>query len=1138
MNNLVEFLQDISNQGWQLWSENGQLCYDAPKDQSTDSILATLKQHKTEILQLLHKIQVQEINRWQPVVFPLTEAQKQFWFLDQLDENSRQAYVDQVCLELEGAFDCNAMKQAIQKIVERHEALRTRIDSEGNFQEVLPAVNMQVPLIDFSNSLTSDRNSQVAEWLEVEVQKPFNLNQAPLLRCYILKLEEKLHWLVLRIHHIINDGLSIEIIFRELAAFYSAQHEGKVCKLEQPMQFREYVEWQNQISQTEKMAASESYWLAKFSGLIPVLDLPTDRSRPSIMTYDGSRQTLKLDGAFFEDIKRVSRQQGCTLFMTLLATYKILLSKLTGDADIVIGTAASGRALAGTENLIGYCNNVLSIRSSIDEALTFSEFLIKIRGILLDDYQHQDYPFPKLLNKLDLERDPSRPVLVSTLFNLDRIQTLPTMSGLKTKLVPTPKQFVPYDLVLDITETEGGLLFKLDYNLDLFDEATIKRWLSHYQTLLEAIVTNAELPISQLSIMTEAERQQILVEWNNTKTDYPSNKCIHQLFEAQVQKTPDSIAVIFEQQKLTYSELNSKANQLAHYLQKLGVKPQMLVGICVERSVEMVVGLLAILKAGGAYVPLDPNYPRSRLNYLISDAEISILLTQEKWHNHLRPTTAQVICLDTNIPVVTTATSDNPTVSITPEHHAYMMYTSGSTGQPKGVNIIHRGVVRLVKNTNYIHLTTEDIFLQLAPISFDAATFEIWGCLLNGGKLVVMPPHQPSLAEIGAAVRQYQVTTLWLTAGLFQLMVEEQLEDLNSLKQLLAGGDVLSSASVQKVVEKLEGCQLINGYGPTENTTFTCCFPVKASSKLEKSVPIGKPISNTQVYILDSNLQPVPIGVAGELHISGDGLATAYYNRSELTAAKFITNPFDNSKGTKLYKTGDLVRYLPDGNIEFLGRIDHQVKIGGYRIETGEIEAILSQHSIVKETVVVAREDNPGDKHLVAYIVPETDTITSFQMTKQLVLKLREYLKQQLPKYMMPSSFVMLPQLPLTSNGKVDRKSLPAPDLSSLSTEFVAPETSIEKALAEIWAEVLNIERVGIYDNFFELRGDSLKMTQVVSRVRETLNVDLPLSRLFVNPTVAQLSDFFETSSNSNLSLAKQLQTTSNNQEQREEIEL
>ncbi|NET57683.1 MAG: AMP-binding protein [Symploca sp. SIO2E6] len=818
MNNLVEFLQNIYHQGWQLWSENGQLCYDAPQDKSTDSILATLKQHKTEILQLLSNIDLYQTDGLQPVAFPLTEAQKQFWFLDQLEENSRQAYVDQFCLELEGVLDGYTIEQAIQKIVERHEALRTRIDSEGNFQEVLPTVNMQVPLIDFSNSSANERESQVAAWLEEEIQKPFNLSQAPLLRAYLLKLEEKLHWLVLRIHHIINDGLSIEIIFRELAAFYSAQDEGKVCQLEQPMQFREYVEWQNQISQTQAMTASESYWLAKFSGSIPVLDLPTDRSRPPIMTYGGSRQTLKLDGSLFEGIKRVSKQQGCTLFMTLLATYKIFLGKLTGEVDIVIGTAARGRALAGSKNLIGYCNNVLPIRSSIDDSLTFSEFLSKIRGILLDDYQNQDYPFPKLLNQLNLERDHSRPVLFSTLFNLDRIQVLPTMSGLKTKLVPTPKQFVPYDLVLDITETEAELLFKLDYNLDLFDKATINRWLSHFQTLLAAIVTNPEQKLGQLSLMTKVELEQLLVEWNNTKTDYPREKCIHQLFEEQVEKTPDAVAVVFEQQKLTYSELNSKANQLANYLQKLGVVPESLVGICVERSVEMVVGLLATLKAGGAYVPLDPSYPPSRLNYMIEDAQLSIILTKEKWQHHLSDTKASAICLDTDSEIINQQSQQMPENQVAVNQLAYLIYTSGSTGQPKGVTIAHQGLLNLVFwHQRTFEVTSSDKASQIAGVGFDASVWEIWPYLSAGASLHLVNSETRLSPE---ALRNWliseQITISFLPTPLLENLCTLEWPAQTELRSVLTGGDRL-----QNYPSAALPFRIFNNYGPTENTVVT-----------------------------------------------------------------------------------------------------------------------------------------------------------------------------------------------------------------------------------------------------------------------------------------------------------------------------
>ncbi|BAZ22953.1 non-ribosomal peptide synthase [Kalymmatonema gypsitolerans NIES-4073] len=981
MNSLVDFLQDIYNQGWQLWSENGQICYDAPKDKSNDSILVTLKQYKTEILQLLPdsqeklpQIEVQETDRWQSVVLPLTESQKQLWFLDQLEGNSKLAYVESVYLQLEGVFHIYAMEQAIQKVVERHEALRTRICAGGDFQEVLPSVKIEIPLINFSNFSGSERESQVAEWLEQEIREPFDLSQAPLLRVHILKLEEELHQLVFKIHHIISDGFSVAIILQEIATLYSDQCQRNISQLEPPMLFREYIEGQNKRSQTEEIAVHESYWVEKFSSSVPSLNLPTDRPRPSVMSYRGGRQTLKLDAKLCAELKRVSRQKGCTLFMTLLATYKILLYKLTSDEDIVVGIATAGRDFEGSQNLVAYCAHLLPLRTSLVstssyQSLSFSEFLIQMRERLLDDYEHRDYPFSRLLNKLNLKRDPSRPVLVSTLFNLNPRQA-PKLLGLKTSLISIPKNFVPYDFFLDTTETEDELLLNLYYSLDLFDDITIKRWLGHFQNLLSAIVENPLAAVGELPLLSEAERHQLLVEWNDTASEYPTDQCIHQLFEQQVERTPQSVAVVFEEEQLTYHQLNQRANQLARHLQTLGVGPQVLVGICTERSVEMVVGLLAILKAGGAYVPLDPNYPQQRLSYMLADSGVEVLLTQQKLLS-LPSHTARIVCLDTDCEAISQHSPDNLKLSLCAENLAYIIYTSGSTGQPKGVSIIHQGVVRLVKETNYVRISCQDVFLQLAPISFDASTFEIWGSLLNGAQLVVMPAHPPALEEIAQVIENHNVTVLWLTAALFHLMVEQHLEKLTSVRQLLAGGDVLSPPHVQKVLQVLPQCQLINGYGPTENTTFTCCYRVKQSTANGASVPIGRPIANTQVYILDQQLQPVPIGVSGELYIGGDGLALGYLNRPQLTQEKFIPNPFSNCKSERLYKTGDLARYLSDGNIEFLGRIDNQVKVRGFRIELGEIEAVLNTHPQVQQSVVIATEDFSANKRLVAYVVPE-----------------------------------------------------------------------------------------------------------------------------------------------------------------------
>ena len=913
---------------------------------------------------------------------PLSFAQQRLWFVEKTGLSGN-AYNQPLTLHLVGELNKVALKQSLNQIITRHETLRTTFSEINStaIQVIRPPFELELPKKDLSGLTPSQQKAQLQQLLQTDNEQLFNLEVEPPIRAVLFELGATEHILLVTLHHIASDGWSLTVFAKELSAHYTAAVQNQPSPLpELPIQYADFAIWQRNYLQGQTLQTQLDYWKEKLQEL-PQLQLPTDHPRPAIESFKGADLPLSLPAPLSSKLKQLSQQQGVTLFMTLLAVFKILLYRYTSQEQIAVGSPIANRNRREIEGLIGFFVNSLVMYTDLGGEPSFIEVLNRVKQTALEAYSHQDLPFEKLVEELQPERSLSKHPLFQVSFALQQTEVLKPSFSLPDLEVgwyqgAGEEMTVRMDLELHLWQQGDQIQGLCAYNRDLFEAQTISRILLHYQNLLTAAVENPKQPISLLSLMSEAELHQMLVEWNDTKTDYPDNQCIHELFEAQVEKNPDALAVVFEKQKLTYSQLNRKANQLAHYLQHLGVGPDVLVGICLERSLEMVVGLLAILKAGGAYVPLDPSYPPSRLNYMIKDPQLSIILTQEKWRNHLQ-TSAQVICLDTNAPILTTATSDNPTVSITPEHQAYIMYTSGSTGQPKGVNIKHRGVVRLVQNTNYVSLSAKDIFLQLAPISFDAATFEIWGSLLNGGVLVVMPLHQPSLAEIGAAVRQHQVTTLWLTAGLFQLMVEEQLENLGSLKQLLAGGDVLSPASVQKVVEKLEGCQLINGYGPTENTTFTCCFPVKAISNIHKSVPIGKPISNTQVYILDSHLQPVPIGVAGELHIAGDGLAKGYHNGPELTAAKFIPNPFDNSQGTKLYKTGDLARYLADGNIEFLGRIDHQVKIRGFRIEKGEIEVVLNQHPTIKETVVVATEDKPGDKRLVAYIVAQTENATS-----------------------------------------------------------------------------------------------------------------------------------------------------------------
>jgi amino acid adenylation domain-containing protein len=896
---------------------------------------------------------------------------------------------------------------------------------------------------------------------------------------------------------------------------------------------------------------SNSWQQQLISGELSGLNLPTDRPRTPAQIYRGNSYSFKLTEELTQRLKALASSQEVSLFTTLLAAFQTLLYRLCSQSDIRVVSPTIKRVMR-QENLIAQTDDLdaqtLDWVNWVVWRANFSGNFTLADVVKEEKCQPQPNSSDKSLSGVMFVWEPEELVEATATKGTTQVSQM-GLEALSVDSLPLKA----FDLTLIMVESSGELTALVKYNQELFDEATIIRWMGHFQTLLQGIVANPQQPVTFLPLLTEAQRHQLLVEWNNTYTDYPSDKCIHQLFEEQVEQTPDATAVVFEEEHLTYRELNQRANCLAYHLKTLGVGPEVLVGICVERSPLMIVGLLGILKAGGAYVPLDLAYPCERLAFMLEDASVQVMLTQTRLVESLPKHLARVVCLDTDWETINQHNQENFTSGVIANNLAYVMYTSGSTGLSKGVSVIHRGVVRLVKGANYADLSAEQVFLQVAPISFDASTFEIWGCLLNGARLVIFPSSTPSLEQLGQAIRQYQITTLWLTAGLFHLMVDERLEDLKPLRQLLAGGDVLSVPHVQKFLLKRGQCKLINGYGPTENTTFTCCYPLTEPTQFSNSVPIGRPIANTQVYVLSAQLQPVPIGVPGELYIGGDGLARGYFNRPDLTDEKFIPNPFSNKLGERLYKTGDKARYLSDGNIEFLGRIDNQVKIRGFRIELGEIEAALLQHPDVRDAVVIVREDTYGDKRLVAYIVSQsqiskapamegdsyaehisqlqtlyekTDSQTPThqnqnlninqplqgKVAQKLIPLLRSFLQEKLPDYMVPNAFMLLDTLPLTPNGKIDRHSLPVPDFTRpyLQENLVAPSTHIEKVLAQIWSEVLGVERVGIYDKFLELGGHSLLAIQIVSRLRDILKVELPVDSLFGSPTIAELQERIE----------------------------
>jgi amino acid adenylation domain-containing protein len=785
--------------------------------------------------------------------------------------------------------------------------------------------------------------------------------------------------------------------------------------------------------------------------------------------------------------------------MTLWSAFATLLSRYSGQTDIVIGSPIANRTHRQTESLIGFFVNTLVLRLDLSGNPTFDAVLQQARRVALEAYTHQDIPFEKLVEKLNPTRNLSHSPLFQVLFVLQNApRTELEFTGLHLTTLEWQIVTTKFDLTLSLNETTSGLLGRLEYNTDLFECATIERLSGHLLTILTGIVDNPQTPLHKLPLLTQAEQQQLLA-WNETATDYPQDRCIHQLFEAQTETTPDAV-VVFKNQQLTYSELNCQANQLAHHLIALGVKPTFLVGICIERSVSMVIGLLGILKAGGAYLPLDPTYPKTRLAFMLEDSSVPVLLTQSHLAPQLPKTRATMVYLDVKTEVLLPYPTTNPCLRVESTNLAYVIYTSGSTGQPKGVAISHQAINRLVFNTNYLKIEPSDRIAQASNISFDAATFEIWGALLQGAQLIgITKDILLSPPKLAAYLHEHKISVIFLTTALFNQLARDQPTIFQGMRQVLFGGEAVEPKWVAKILNHGPPQRLLHVYGPTENTTFTTWYLVTAVPEGVTNIPIGCPIANTQVYVLDQNQQPVPIGVPGELYIGGAGLAQGYLNRPQLTTEKFISNPF--SSHSRLYKTGDLVRYLPDGNIEFLGRIDNQVKIRGFRIELGEIEAVLASHPTIQETVVIVQESESGDKRLVAYLVPQLGQLIEPS-------ELRAFLQEKLPDYMIPVAFVSLEHLPLTPNGKVDRRALSqlSVNLEISAKPFVAPRTQTEKRLAKIWAEVLGVKRVGIHDNFFDLGGHSLLAVILLSKIEKKLGQNLPLATLFQAPTVEQLA--------------------------------
>jgi amino acid adenylation domain-containing protein len=1066
--------------------------------------------HQTSVAATIPKIESSNSLQDNTYAFPLSFAQQRLWFLHQVEPGSA-TYNISTAYRLSGKLDITALRQSLDSLIQRHEVLRTTfsIRDGESMQIVHPALAISILITDLRGGDTSQQGEIVERHLQDHASEPFDLDHGPLFRVGVIQISKDEYVLHLCMHHIISDGWSMGVLFKELTALYSAYRAAKPSPLSDlPIQYADYAIWQLNWLVGEQLERQLSYWKKQLENL-PTLQLPTNRPRPKLQTFCGKSQSIELSAQLSQAIKSLSQREGVTLFMTLLAAFQTLLSRYCGQDDIAIGTPIAGRTRQEIEGLIGFFVNTLVLRADLSNNPSFRQLLARVRQVALDAYDHQEIPFEKLVEELNPDRSLTTSPLFQVMFILQNAgESSLHFEGLHSTPIRTHSDVAKFDLTLTMSERHGSLRASLNYNTDLFDAATIERMLGHFQTLLEGIVSNPDRRISDLPLLTEAEKHQLVVEWNDTKKDYPTDKCVHQLFEDQVERTPEAVAVVFEDQQLTYRELNTRANQLAHYLRQQGIQPDTVVALCLERSLEMVIAILGVLKAGGAYLPIDPDLPAERGHFLLHDAQARLILTQNNLRISFADFSGHIVCLDREWRKLSDQSHDNPQHQVMGRNAAYVIYTSGSTGTPKGVINVHSGLLnRLLWMQETYRLTSADRVLQKTPFTFDVSVWEFLWPLISGASLIVARPggHRDG-AYLVELVKSQQITTLHFVPSMLEVFLQEPgVDGCTSLRQVICSGEALSYELQQRFFER-SLASLHNLYGPTEASIDVTAWECRNISNLTV-VPIGRPIANTQIYILDPHLTPVPIGVAGELHIGGDGLARGYLNRPELTAEKFIANPVSNEPGARLYKTGDLARYLPDGNIEFLGRMDNQVKIRGYRIELGEIEAVLSQHPAVQQAVVLARDDIPGDKRLIAYIVNANGSAPSAH-------DLRSYLQQKLPDYMMPSAFVFLDTLPLTPNGKLDRKALPAPDQSRADFDdaFVAPRTPVEEILANIWADVLKLDKVGIHDNFFHLGGHSLLATQVVSRVNHSFQINLPLRRLFETPTIAGLADFIQTS--------------------------
>ncbi|WP_414582644.1 non-ribosomal peptide synthetase [Scytonema sp. PCC 10023] len=1051
---------------------------------------------------------------------PLSFSQQRLWFIDQLYHGSS-FYNIPIAFHIKGQLNIIAIQQSLNEILKRHEVWRTsfKLVNGEPVQDIAPQVTWNLPIINLEHLSGKDWESEVKQLVAEEAKKPFNLAKGLLVRATLLRLSQEEHVLLVTMHHIITDGWSCGVFLRELSTLYAAFSTNQPSGLpELPIQYADFAVWQRDRIQGEFLATQLNYWKQQLKGELPVLQLPTDRPRPAIATFTGAKQYFTFSKALTDALRQLSQREDTTLFMSLLAAFNILLYRYTDQEDILIGSPIANRNRAELEGMLGLFVNTLVLRNNLSGNPSFRELLHRVREVTLDAYAHQDLPFEMLVEELQPERDLSRNPLYEVMFALQNSPvSVQEVSGLTLRTLEFDSGTAQLDIFLSMSESQEGLTGCLEYSTDIFDSTTITQFINKFQTLLENIVANPEQRICELSLLTASEQEQLIFKLNQTLADYPQDASLHQLFEQQVQLTPDLNALIHQSEELTYRQLNHRVNQLAHYLQKQGVTKETVVAICLERSVDMVVGILAVLKADGAYIPLDPSYPVERLSFMLSDSQASLLITKQEILEKLSLSSAKTVCLDIHKDNIAQESQENPISTSKADNLAYIIYTSGSTGTPKGVLGTHRGTV------NGLHwlwktypFTQGEVCCQKTAISFVDSVWEIFAPLLGGIPTVII--NNATLLDpqlFIEALAHHKVTRIILVPSLLRLLLDNYshlTKKLTQLKLWITSGEALSVKLAQTFRELIPSAKLINLYGSSEVSANATYYDTSLLQNQANSVPIGRPINNTQVYVLNRHLQLTPVGVIGELYVGGDGLARGYLRRPELTQEKFIDNPF--IPGTKLYKTGDLVRYLNDGNLEYLGRRDDQVKIRGFRVELGEIATAIAQHPDVQESVVIVSDDAQKNQRLVAYVVTEKQDIAA---------QLLPYLQQKLPNYMLPSAFVVLDELPITPNGKVDKRALPTDEVirSNTTQSFVAPRNFTELSLVKLWENLLNTSPIGVTDNFFDLGGHSFLAVRLMAQLQDRFGHNLTLSTLFENPTIEKLATIVSqpsrTSSNSPL---------------------